>query len=81
MWKTIGGFVVSNVAEMFAKELVKEISNPSKLAVPQRTAQTGQAPNKPTTRSTPYLFKRPQVMVFEWDAERKEGNQRTCRNR
>jgi len=33
MWKTIGGFVVSNVAEVFVKKLVKEMSKPKKTAL------------------------------------------------
>jgi hypothetical protein len=32
MWKTIGGFVVSNFSEVFVKELVKEVSKSKKPA-------------------------------------------------
>jgi len=66
MWKTIGGFVVSNFAEVFVKELVKEISQPKKPTV-QQVQHAASAPN--TTKMEPrepITFTKGQVMVFEW---------------
>jgi len=67
MWKTIGGFVVSNFAEVFVKELVKEVSK-SKKPEPQPPARkAASVPN--TTMSEPQKpipFAKGQVMVFEW---------------
>jgi hypothetical protein len=66
MWKTIGGFVVSNFAEVFVKELVKEIKQPKKPA-PQQVRHAASVPK--TTKSEPQepiTFTKGQVMVFEW---------------
>lgn len=78
MWKTIGGFVVSNVAEVFVKELVKEISRPKK-PVPRRPppkAHTAVKPATETKSAAPLTFSKGQVMVFEWvPAEQKKVNE------
>jgi hypothetical protein len=66
MWKTIGGFVVSNFAEVFVKELVKEISKPKKPA-PQQERHVAYASK--TTMNEPQkslTFTKGQVMVLEW---------------
>jgi hypothetical protein len=53
MWKIIGGFVVSSVAEVFVKEIVKEIRKP-------RKPEPEEAPEKPLKHS------KGQVMVLDW---------------
>jgi len=58
--------VVSNFAEVFVKELVKEISQPKKTTV-QQVRHAASAPN--TTKigpQEPITFTKGQVMVFEW---------------
>ena len=66
MWKTIGGFVVSNFAEVFVKELVKEISQPKKPAILQ-VRHAASAPNTTKSESQELItFTKGQVMVFEW---------------
>jgi hypothetical protein len=67
MWKTIGGFVVSNFTEVFVKELVKEISKPKKPARPNKDRNAVSAST--TTKGEPQqpiTFTKGQVMVFEW---------------
>jgi hypothetical protein len=66
MWKTIGGFVVSNFAEVFVKELVKEIKQPKKPHV-QQVRHAASAANTPKNEpQEPITFTKGQVMVFEW---------------
>jgi len=65
MWETIGGFIVSNFAEVFVKELVKEIKQPKKSA-PQQVRHVTSTPK--TAKSAPQIpinFTKGQVMVFE----------------
>ncbi|HXY55525.1 MAG TPA: hypothetical protein VEM40_12725 [Nitrospirota bacterium] len=66
MWKTIGGFVVSNFAEVFVKELVKEVTKANKPA-PQQQRNTASV-SKPTKNDPqqPIAFAKGQVMVLEW---------------
>ncbi len=67
MWKTIGGFVVSNFTEVFVKELVKEISKSKKPATPHQERQ--HAPASTISKrepQEPITFTKGQVMVFEW---------------
>jgi len=66
MWNTIGGFVISNFAEVFVKELVKEIKQPKKSASKQ-VHHVASAPK--ATKSEPQVpisFTNGQVMIFEW---------------
>jgi len=81
MWNTIGGMVVSSFAEVFVKELVKEVKK-AKPAPPQ-VRHTAPAPkatkNEPNESLT---FSKGQVMIFEWvpvakqetDDQDKNGN-------
>jgi hypothetical protein len=56
MWNIIGGFVVSSVAEVFVKEIVKEIRKPKK---PEK--------EKPAKASAePLKHSKGQVMVLDW---------------
>ena len=67
MWKTIGGFVVSNFAEVFVKELVKEVTKANKPA-PQQQRNTASI-SKSKTKNEPQqsiAFTKGQVMVLEW---------------
>jgi hypothetical protein len=59
MWNIIGGFVVSSVAGVFVKEIVKEIRKPGK-------PEAEDVPEKPLKHS------KGQVMVLDW-VPRKEG--------
>ena len=58
--------MVSNFAEVFVKELVKEISQPKKPAV-QQVRLAVSAPNATNSEpQEPITFTKGQVMVFEW---------------
>lgn len=58
MWNIIGGFVVSSVAEVFVKELVKEIKKPRK-PQPQKEAREKAA-------ESPIKHSEGQVMILDW---------------
>jgi hypothetical protein len=62
MWNVIGGFVISSIAEVFVKEIVKEIKKPGKTAVPLQ-----EAPDKRLK------YTKGQVMVLEWIPSRENA--------
>jgi hypothetical protein len=66
MWRTIDGFIVSNFAKVFVKELVKEVSKTKKPAL-QKVKHTTSAPKKTMIETQkPLTFAKGHVMVFEW---------------
>ncbi|HET6514490.1 MAG TPA: hypothetical protein VFG09_04965 [Thermodesulfovibrionales bacterium] len=55
MWNVIGGFVVSSIAEVVVKEIVKEIRKPGRPSAPQQ-----EAPAKHLRHT------KGQVMILDW---------------
>jgi hypothetical protein len=55
MWNVIGGFVISSIAEVFVKEVVKEFKKPGIPSVPQQ-----EAPAKRLKHA------KGQVMILDW---------------
>jgi len=55
MWNVIGGFVISGIAEVFVKEIVKEIRKPGK---PEASPQETPAKHLRHTKG--------QVIILDW---------------
>jgi hypothetical protein len=62
MWNVIGGFVISSIAEVFVKEIVKEIKRPGKPSSPPQE----EAPAKHLKHT------KGQVMILDWVPSQKE---------